>query len=253
MLSADLSGAAPLAVPDAAETAIIGDIPVIGAHRGLLSWPGLKRCFSSGLGVQLMQANEPARAVIARCQRMIPCILLAGPDLLPDLSSAGFGTGAEFGRTVRVIVAGRPEDKGKILTLLRMGCMGFVDEDAPASVLRKAVRAVARGELWFDRLSISRAVQQLLLASNSLSLTPREREVLRMIAQGYSNRDIAAKLFITRETVRWHIRSLHSKLGTPDRLGMAVYAGYLAQDTAVAAGPGRSRPLLCVPQAVGAD
>jgi DNA-binding NarL/FixJ family response regulator len=113
-----------------------------------------------------------------------------------------------------------------------MGCMGFVTEGAPPAVLKKAARALARGEMWIDRRLLTRVLQQLLFANRSPKLTPREKDVLKLIARGYKNRAIAEKLCISHETVRWHIRGLHSKLGLQDRLGTAVYAQqYLDDDT----------------------
>ncbi len=101
--------------------------------------------------------------------------------------------------------------------------MGCVAEHS-VSTLKRALRAVSRGEMWLERRLMSQILQGFLCASALPKLTQREYDVLKLIAEGYKNREIADRLFITHETVRWHIRSLNSKLGAHDRLEMAVYA-----------------------------
>jgi DNA-binding NarL/FixJ family response regulator len=125
---------------------------------------------------------------------------------------------------IQVLIVGPRRDPGLVEDLLRMGCVGFVTEDVSPPVLRKAVRAVVSGEFWADRRATSRVVQQLLSQSSTRTLTPRERQVLWLIGQGLKNRAIAERLYITRDTVRWHIRSIYAKIGVHDRLSAALYA-----------------------------
>jgi DNA-binding CsgD family transcriptional regulator len=66
-------------------------------------------------------------------------------------------------------------------------------------------------------------VRGLLSSQSRHNLTPREGQILDLISRGRSNRDIAEELFISRETVRWHIRTLYAKIGVRDRTEAATY------------------------------
>lgn len=205
--------------------------PVVIATASLWNWKGLRRCFPQKEGFILVEGCQSPEHLLLHCQRMAPCVLIADQDLLQRLDPAEFSSVVDFGRAVQVLVRAAGNDERTIQGLVRMGCMGFVSEGAPPATLKKAVRALARGEMWIERRLMTRVLQQLLFATHSPKLTPREKDILRLIARGYKNRAIAEKLSITHETVRWHIRSLHSKLGLQDRLGTALYAQqYLEED-----------------------
>jgi DNA-binding NarL/FixJ family response regulator len=207
-------------------------IPVVVASPKLWNWSSLRRCLPRKSGYLLVDAFQAAEDVMLHCRRLSPCVLIAEPELLESLGRPEFSGVVDFGRAVQVLVYGSRQDDRTVQKLVRMGCMGFVDENDPPSVLRKAVQALASGEMWIERRLLTRVLQQLLFASRSPKLTPREKDVLRLIARGYKNRAIAERLSISHETVRWHIRSLHSKLGLQDRLGTALYAQqYLEPET----------------------
>ena len=80
----------------------------------------------------------------------------------------------------------------------------------------RAVKAVLADELWVDRRTLSRIVQNMLHGIRC-GLTPREIEIYGLLAEGLRNCQIAERLFISVNTVRWHLRSIYSKLGTHDR------------------------------------
>jgi DNA-binding NarL/FixJ family response regulator len=186
----------------------------------------LNRHLSARQGFVLLERNGGLDGILADCEKMAPCVLVI--DQL-QIQTDGFdldhfGARVEFGRSVQVLVVGPKRDPGLVEELLRIGCVGFVTQDVPSAILKKAVRAVSAGEFWADRRVTSRVVQQLLSQSGSRTLTPRERQVLWLIGQGLKNRAIAERLYITRDTVRWHIRSIYSKIGVHDRLSAALYA-----------------------------
>lgn len=123
-----------------------------------------------------------------------------------------------------LLIMGPPTESKRIQDYIVAGAMGFIAEGAPMSQLRKAVRALARGEYWVDRATLSALVRGLLMAQPTSKLSPREIEILRLLPAGYSNRTIANRLGITYETVRWHLRSIYTKLGAKDRLSVIVQA-----------------------------
>jgi DNA-binding NarL/FixJ family response regulator len=207
---------------------MIGPLPVpirvLVAHAKLWARKGLRRSLSQGEGFIPIPAFPSLKHLPRQCQQMAPCVLVLDQSTLEDLDPPELLSALDCRRSIRVLVVGPKKDDETVQGLIRMGCMGFASEHTAPSILRKAVRALARGELWLDRRLITGVIQQLQYSLASRQLTPRESEILRLIAGGLKNRSIAERLSISHETVRWHIRSLHSKLGVQDRLETAWYA-----------------------------
>ena len=121
-------------------------------------------------------------------------------------------------------------DDASVLGALRAGARGYLTKDAGADEIRAAVEAVARGEAALDP-----AIQHHVLAAvNSPAeppspeppddLTPREVEVLRLIAEGLTNAEIAARLVVSAATVKSHVNHIFAKIGVRDRAQAVVYA-----------------------------
>ena len=204
--------------------------PVVIAIPKLWNWKGLRRSFSSKDGFILVEGSGTPTQLLLHCQRIAPCVVLLEQAMLEGLDPAEFAALVDFGRAIQVLVQMPARDDRVMQNLLRMGCMGFLTEGAPVAVLKKAARALSQGEIWIERRILTRVLQQLLFATRSPKLTPREQDILKLIARGYKNRAIAEKLSISYETVRWHIRGLHSKLGLQDRPGTALYAQQYLDD-----------------------
>jgi DNA-binding NarL/FixJ family response regulator len=148
--------------------------------------------------------------------------------ILLDLLLPGGMDGIEATRRVierrpeiRVIALTASIDEARMMGVLRAGAAGYVRKDADPETLLAAVRAVARGKTYIDP-SVS---DQVLHASSSHDdLTPREREVLRRLALGMSNREIADALCISEETVKTHVGSVLAKLQVENRAQAIVQA-----------------------------
>lgn len=133
--------------------------------------------------------------------------------------------------TTRRIVARRPDsrvialtasiDEARMMGVLRAGASGYLRKDADPETLLAAVRAVARGKTYIDP-SIARQLVDAAGAADAL--TPREADVLRQLALGRSNREIAAALALGDETVKTHVASVLSKLQVENRAQAAVQA-----------------------------
>jgi two-component system, NarL family, response regulator LiaR len=151
------------------------------------------------------------------------------PDVvLQDLLLPGGIDGIETTRrvvqrqpAVRVVALTASMDEARMIGVLRAGAAGYVRKDADPETLLAAVRAVARGRTYVDP-SIAR---QLVQSAASLEpLTPRETEVLRHLALGLSNRDIAGALGVGEETVKSHVTHVLSKLDVDNRAQAIVQA-----------------------------
>jgi two-component system nitrate/nitrite response regulator NarL len=118
-----------------------------------------------------------------------------------------------------LVIAGVKDESESVESYLREGCAGVVMVCNTPDVYRKAVQSAVGGELWAPRKVVAKVLRDMIrLGSESArQLTDRESEILSLIGMGYNNRDIATHLFISKETVRWHVRSLYAKLGLSDR------------------------------------
>jgi len=161
-------------------------------------------------------------------------------ELKPDLVLIDFrltdGTGADAANGIRQL---RPETKLIFLTredsdaarfaAVEAGASAFIHKSRAAQDVVDAIRTVADGGTLFTPRSIAQLLNSRREVEAQLErLTPREREVLRLMAEGTSSRDIASKLGISYTTVRTHIRSLGSKLGVHSKLEAIVKARELA-------------------------
>jgi NarL family two-component system response regulator LiaR len=119
----------------------------------------------------------------------------------------------------------------EIVNLINSGARGYFDLNDASNQLAEAVHAVHKGEIWLPRDKMSSIMDRIIsvvgrdLKEKTLDqLTPTEFQVLRLIGQGKSNDDIAKVMFISKNTVRSHIKSIYAKLDTHSRLQLALYA-----------------------------
>ncbi|MCW5964737.1 MAG: response regulator transcription factor [Bryobacterales bacterium] len=148
--------------------------------------------------------------------------------VLQDLILPGGWDGLETTRRllaqcpgVRVIALTATVDDARMAGILRVGASGYVRKDAEPETLLAAIRYVAAGGTFVDP---SRAIQLARGSAPVEDLTPREMEVLRALAGGRSNRDIAASLFVSEETVKTHVGSILAKLRVENRAQAIVQA-----------------------------
>ncbi|WP_327049153.1 response regulator transcription factor [Microbispora sp. NBC_01189] len=168
------------------------------------------------------EAADGAEAV-ALTESLAPDVLLL--DLrMPVLD--GLGALAELsGRDVRVIVLTSVSDRGDVAPAMRAGAAGFLYKDVDPAALVRAIHAVHAGQI----LLAPEAAEAMLSAERerpeqAAALTDREREVLRHLAAGRSNREIARALVVAEKTVKTHVSNVLMKLGVQDRTQAALYA-----------------------------
>jgi DNA-binding NarL/FixJ family response regulator len=130
----------------------------------------------------------------------------------------------------RVVVLTTYADDESIIGALQAGALGYLTKDATRAEIGRALQAAAAGQAVLDPL-----VQQRLLTAATRApaepaepadgeLTPREAEVLRLIAAGRSNREIARSLFVSEATVKTHVNRIFAKTGSRDRVQATRYA-----------------------------
>ena len=125
----------------------------------------------------------------------------------------------------KVIVLTTYADDRSVLDALRAGARGFLTKDSGAEEIERAIAAVARGEAAIDP-AVQHHLVEAVAAKSELphGLTPREAEVLTLIADGLSNAEIAARLFVSEATVKSHVNHLFTKTGVRDRAQAVAYA-----------------------------
>ena len=131
---------------------------------------------------------------------------------------------AERGLDARVLVLTTYDTEGDVLPAIEAGATGYVLKDTPRQELYRAVRAAAAGEAVLSPPVASRLMGQMREGGRE-SPSEREMEILRLVAGGATNREVAARLFISEATVKTHLLHLYGKLGVNDRAA-AVGAAY---------------------------
>jgi DNA-binding NarL/FixJ family response regulator len=117
-------------------------------------------------------------------------------------------------------------DEPTVLNALRAGARGYLTKDAGAEEIARAIEAVARGEAALDSAIQRHVVAALADGAEALpdGLTPREAEVLGLIADGLSNAEIAERLVVSQATVKSHVNRVFAKAGVRDRAQAVAYA-----------------------------
>ena len=107
---------------------------------------------------------------------------------------------------------------------MRAGAIGYLLKDMESDELCRAIKAAAAGQVQLSPQVAARLMREVAAPENPEPLTERETEVLRLIAQGKANKEIAAALVIGEKTVKTHVSNILSKLGVPSRTQAALYA-----------------------------
>jgi DNA-binding NarL/FixJ family response regulator len=183
----------------------------------------LKAYLESFPDMEVVGVASSGEELLAHLSEWRPAIVLQ--DLLLPGGMDGIETTRrvlERAPSVRVIALTASLDEARMMGVLRAGAAGYVRKDADPEVLLAAVRAVARGKTYIDP-SVARQVLHAS-AADADDLTPRELEVLRRLALGHTNKEIAAELCISDETVKTHIGKVLAKLDVENRAQAIVAA-----------------------------
>ncbi len=182
---------------------------------------------------------EPGFEVVAECgeghQAYELCIELKPDFVILDVMLPGLnGTEvlrrfSKHLRKTRVLIFSGYQDAGLLRELLEAGAHGFVSKAAPLSELKKGIHVVANGGSYFgpevaDILREAMANPSHLVKSSVQSLTPREREILQLIAESHSTKEIASKLNISVKTAENHRTNLMKKLDLHDVASLTRFA-----------------------------
>src|SRR6516162_5108712 len=179
---------------------------------------------------------QDGQEVLDVLQQYEPDILLL--DLkMPALDGLGTLQRLQAARIrTRVIVLTASDDKNEFVQAMKLGTSGIVLKQTATDLLIKSIRKVHAGEIWLDSHTTAAVMRQF---SSAMEPTPlggrdrdrdrsplsqREREIVVLVAQGFKNKEMAEKMFISEQTVKNHLHNIFDKLGVSDRLELALYA-----------------------------
>ncbi|MBL1379320.1 LuxR C-terminal-related transcriptional regulator [Zobellella iuensis] len=155
---------------------------------------------------------------------LLDALLHGGMDTLPMIAEINPGT--------RILVFADPTDVEFVVLALEQGAPGCMSRAFAAKHLIKAIHALHQGELWAPRRLLAQLLSELLLRTKQQSkppvadaqaaLTDREQEILRWVARGMTNKEIAKQLGISDLTVKSHLQHIYAKLGIHRRLRLAI-------------------------------
>jgi DNA-binding NarL/FixJ family response regulator len=112
----------------------------------------------------------------------------------------------------------------KVVGAVRAGAIGYLLKDTQADDLNRAIHAAAAGQVQLSPKAAARLMREVKAPESPETLTERETEVLRLLARGASNKEIAHALSIGEKTVKTHVSNILAKLGVPSRTQAALYA-----------------------------
>jgi len=190
-------------------------------------------------GLQALFATEPDLAVVADCttgEQAIKAIVEHHPDVLVlDLRMPGLDGLAvlralnEKGIRPRTVLLAAEVDDDQMLEAVRLGVAAVVLKETAPHRLIECIRKVSAGERWFEGQPVGRALEAMLRREKGLddlrrALTNRELDIVRMIALGLRNAEIAGRLRVSEGTVKSHLHHVYEKLGVNSRMDLLLLA-----------------------------
>ncbi|MFJ6444939.1 response regulator [Streptomyces sp. NPDC091649] len=199
---------------------------------------GYVTIFSAQPDMQVVGEAENGHEAVQAARRLRPDVIVMDirMPLLDGIQATRQLAGPDTEDAPKVMVVTTFNVDAYVYEALRAGASGFLLKDAPPAELVNGIRTVARGEALLapavTRHLIGHFAQHLRPADTSrparrdvvCALTPRELEVLQLIAEGLSNAEIAASMYITPETVKTYVSRILAKLGLRDRVQAVVLA-----------------------------
>lgn len=193
---------------------------------------GLTKLLNAEPDIEIVGEAANGNEALARTAELKPDVLLL------DLTMPGMG-GIDVvrnlkikGQSVSVLILTMHEDEGYLREALKAGVLGYIPKKAADSELISAIRAVSRGEMYIYPSMAKPLVEEAIHgaahkekpADSFESLSERERAVLQLIAQGFTNQEVAGRLFISVKTVETYKARMMEKLGVTSRAELVRYA-----------------------------
>jgi DNA-binding NarL/FixJ family response regulator len=213
-------------------------IRIVLVDENSLFRDGLARLLAAQPDLEVVASAESPSGATEQIRKFRPDIILMGWPASSAGSQKVFASIQESRLAGRVIMLTSGDAKEDFVEAVRQGCCGIVPKHTSTELLLKSVRKVHAGEFWLDRATTAEVIRRLAKkggSSNGTSsrlgvrdqgaaLSQREREIVILVAQGFKNKEMAERMFISEQTVKNHLHNIFDKLGVSDRLELALYA-----------------------------
>jgi two-component system nitrate/nitrite response regulator NarL len=205
-------------------------IRVLMADDHVIFRTGLRKLLETEADIQIVGEASNGNVCVDMLTKLKPDILLL--DLrMPDKGGLAVLEEINFDSlTTHVIVLTAGEDDRDAVRAMRLGARGFVLKQSASDLLVNSIHRIHDGEIWLDNGVTADVMRAFAKESNGSPqedkplLSDREKQAIQLVAQGFSNREVGQKLFISEQTVKNHLRNIFDKLGVSDRLELALYA-----------------------------
>jgi two-component system, NarL family, response regulator LiaR len=185
-------------------------------------------------GLRMFLALDPEMEVVGEASNgaeAVECVEELLPDVvLMDLLMPGMD-GVQATEVIRqrfpeteVIALTSVLEDNAVVNAIRAGAIGYLLKDTESEELVKAIRAASSGQVQLSPKAAERLMREIRAPESPEKLTERETEVLRFLAVGKSNKEIARELVVSETTVKTHVSNILMKLGVPSRTQAALYA-----------------------------
>lgn len=203
---------------------IVDDQPLVRA--------GVAMLLSGEEGIEVVGEAASADDALPQVRSLQPDVVLMDvrmPGMDGVSATRELVADAASDKLVRVLVMTTFNDEDVVVDALQAGASGYLLKHASPTEIADAVRRVASGDTWLDATAATRLVERLrprgaVSTDVAALLTPREQEVLRMVAAGLSNTDIRKLLFLSEATVKTHVARILLKTGSRDRAAAVALA-----------------------------
>jgi two-component system nitrate/nitrite response regulator NarL len=203
-------------------------IRIIIAGEHAIFRHGLRRLLERD-GFAIIHESEDGAAAGPLVRELQPDILLLGltHSKRPIIEMLG-----EIAPATRTILLTDRVDRMEVLSAIDLGARGIVLKDSPPDVLFKSIRSVMAGQYWLGHEPFAsvapnlRRVEAERRQTKAFGLTRRELEIVRAVVAGCSNKEIAARVSISENTVKSHLTHIFNKLGASNRVELALFAAH---------------------------
>jgi two-component system, NarL family, response regulator LiaR len=186
---------------------------------------GLRALLHSEADIEVIGDADTGQAGINMARRLRPDVVVTDL-LLPGVDGLALTQTvcSELPNTHVVVLTSVSDEDAAFVRAIRAGAISYILKNADIRLLVEAIRSAADGQVLLSSAATARLMREMRAPSSDLPLTEREREVLREMAIGRSNKQIACSLHIAETTVKSHVRVILEKLGVQSRTQAALHA-----------------------------
>ena len=195
---------------------------------------GLRKLLSIEKDIDVVGEAADGQQLLDHMDEWLPDVILLDLRMPNTDGLTALQTLNSTNNPAKVIILTASEDKNEFVQAMKLGCAGIVLKQTSADLIVRSIRKVHAGEIWLDAHTTAAVMRQFATAEAAAAsglkgrerapLSTREREIVALVAQGYKNKEMAEKMFISEQTVKNHLHNIFDKLGVSDRLELALYA-----------------------------